>query len=72
LNAISPRALDALLKARPGFAGRYRAYRDHARIGAERLRTAGAIELAAIVAEHHASTPTSDITRHLQRADRRN
>jgi HD domain-containing protein len=71
LNAISG-ALGALLKARPGFARRYRAYRDHAAIGAERLRTAGATELAAIVAEHHASTPSSDITRRLQRADRRN
>lgn len=72
LDAIAPRALGALLQARPGFARRYRAYRDHARIGAERLGTAGAIELAAIVAEHHASTPVSDVTCRLQRADRRN
>jgi hypothetical protein len=72
LNAISSRALGALLKARPGFARRYRAYRDHADVGAERLRTARAVELATIVAEHHAARPTLDITRRLQRADRRN
>jgi putative nucleotidyltransferase with HDIG domain len=72
LRAASPRLLQALLRARPGFGRRYDVYVDHARIGAERLRAAGAPELAAIVAEHHAPGPTSEITRRLQRADGRN
>jgi hypothetical protein len=72
LGALSPRLLDAALRASPGLAHRYRLYADHARIGAERLRAAGALELAAVVAEHHAAEPKSDITRRLQRADRRN
>ena len=72
LAAISPRLLGALLKARPAFAGRYRAYSDHARAGAEQLQARGATELASIVAEHHAPAPASDVTRRLQRADRRN
>lgn len=72
LRAVSPMALKALLRSRPEFARRYRMYADHARIGAERLRSAGAAELAAIVAEHHAKAPQSDVTRRLQRADRRN
>jgi Cas3, HD domain len=72
LQALSPRLLSGLLRARPAFARRYAAYADHARVGAERLRAAGAIELAAIVAEHHAPHPASDVTRRLQRADGRN
>lgn len=72
VSAISPSLLEAWLRARPGFAARYRAYADHARIGAEQLRSRGATELAAIVAEHHAAAPSSDVTRRLQRADRRN
>ena len=72
LRGASPRLLQALLRARPGFARRHDVYVDHARIGAERLRAAGAPELAAIVAEHHAPNPTSEITRRLQRADGRN
>ena len=72
LRAASPRLLQALLRARPGFARRHDVYVDHARIGAERLRVAGAPELAAIVAEHHAPEPRSEITRRLQRADGRN
>jgi putative nucleotidyltransferase with HDIG domain len=72
LRAASPRLLQALLRARPGFARRYDVYIDHARIGAERLRAVGAPELAAIVAEHHAPHPTLEITRRLQRADGRN
>jgi hypothetical protein len=72
LQALSPRLLGAMLAARPGFGQRYRAYVDHARIGAERLRAAGATELAAIVAEHHAKDPQSEVTRRLQRADGRN
>ncbi|HYY46267.1 MAG TPA: HD domain-containing protein [Candidatus Angelobacter sp.] len=72
LHALSPRLLDAALGARPGLARRYRIYADHARIGAERVRAAGAGELAAIIAEHHATEPSLDITRRLQRADRRN
>jgi hypothetical protein len=72
LQAVSPRLLDRMLAARPGFGRRYRAYIDHARIGAERLRAAGAPDLAAIVAEHHAPHPDSEVTRRLQRADGRN
>lgn len=72
LAALAPRLLEALLKARPAFARRYAVYADHARIGADRLRAAGATELAGIVAEHHAAQPASEVTRGLQRADRRN
>jgi CRISPR-associated nuclease/helicase Cas3-like protein len=69
LLATSPRTLRAVLRARPGFARRYAIYADHANIGAERLRAAGAGELAAIVAEHHATDPLSEVTRQLKRAD---
>jgi CRISPR-associated nuclease/helicase Cas3-like protein len=72
LDAVSASLLAALIRARPGFARRHAAYKDHARIGADRLRAVGAMELAAIVAEHHAEHPVSDVTRRLQRADRRN
>jgi hypothetical protein len=72
LEALSPRLLGALLRTRPAFAGRYATYSDHARIGANRLQAAGAIELAGIVAEHHAAHPASEVTRRLQRADKRN
>ena len=70
--AASPRLLNALLGARPGFARRHAIYADHARIGAARLHAVGATELAGIVAEHHAAHPASEVTRRLQRADRRN
>jgi len=72
LRAVSPRTLNNLQRSRPAFARRYGIYADHARIGAERLRAAGATDLAAIVAEHHAKDPQSDVTRRLQRADGRN
>ena len=72
LAALSPRLLDRLLRAQPGFARRHAIYADHARIGADRLRAAGAAELAGIVAEHHAAHPVSEVTRRLQRADTRN
>ena len=72
LDAVSPRLLATLIRARPGFARRHAAYTDHARIGADRLRAVGAAELAVIVAEHHAAHPVSDVTRRLQRADGRN
>jgi HD domain len=72
LGAVSPRLMAALIRARPGFARRHATYVDHARIGADRLRAVGATELAAIVAEHHAAHPVSDVTRRLQRADGRN
>jgi HD domain len=72
LTAASPPVLNALLRSRPAFARRYRIYADHARIGAERLRAAGAADLAAIVAEHHAVEPVSEVTRCLKRADGRN
>jgi hypothetical protein len=42
------------------------------RLFAERLRAAGAADLAVIVAEHHAKDPQSEVTRRLQRADGRN
>jgi hypothetical protein len=72
LRAVSPKTLKALQRSRPAFARRYEIYADHARIGGERLRAAGAAELAAIVTEHHAKAPQSDVTHRLQRADRRN
>jgi HD domain len=72
VSAISARLLHMMLRARPGFAARYGAYVDHARIGADHLCAAGATELAAVVAEHHATMPKLDVTRRLQRADRRN
>jgi len=72
LRAVSPRTLNNLQRSRPAFARRYGIYADHARIGAERLRAAGATDLAAIVAEHHAKDPQSEVTRRLQRADGRN
>src|SRR6266849_9948566 len=62
LRAVSPRTWKALQRSRPAFARRYGIYADHARIGAERLRAAGAAELAAIVTEHHAKAPQSDVT----------
>ena len=72
LQAASPRLLQAVLRARPGFARRHDIYIDHARIGAERLRAAGATELAEVVAEHHAPEPRLEVTRRLQRADGKN
>ena len=72
LQALSPRALQVLLRARPAFARRYGIYADHARVGAQHLQAAGAPELAAIVREHHDPNPTSEVTRRLQRADGRN
>lgn len=72
LRAVSPKTLKTLQRSRPAFAHRYGIYADHARIGAERLRAARATDLAAIVAEHHAKDPQSDVTRRLQRADGRN
>jgi putative nucleotidyltransferase with HDIG domain len=71
LQALSPRLLAALLRLRPRFARRFAVYRDHARVGAEQLEAAGAGVLARIVAEHHAPNPRSEVTRMLQRADRR-
>lgn len=72
LKAVWPRSLKAVLRSRPALARRYAIYTDHARIGAEQLRTAGAADLAAIVAEHHAADPASEVVRQLQRADGRN
>ena len=72
LRALSPRLLAAVLRLRPGFARRFQIYDSHAAVGAERLRAAGAYELAAVVAEHHASEPTLAATVRLQQADRRN
>jgi hypothetical protein len=72
LRAVSPRTLETLQRSRPTFARRYGIYADHAPIGAQRLRAAGATDLAAIVAEHHARQPQSEETRRLQRADGRN
>jgi putative nucleotidyltransferase with HDIG domain len=72
LRAVSTRVLRVVLRARPAFARRHAIYADHARIGAETLRAAGAPELAAIVAEHHDPDPKSEVTRRLQQADGRN
>jgi hypothetical protein len=72
LAAVSPRLLNGVLARRPAFARRYQIYADHAAIGAQKLRAAGASDLAAIVAEHHAPNPGIELTGRLQRADRRN
>jgi putative nucleotidyltransferase with HDIG domain len=72
LRAVSTRALRIVLRTRPAFARRYGIYADHARVGAEALRAAGAPQLAAIVAEHHDPAPKSEVTRRLQQADGRN
>jgi hypothetical protein len=72
LNRVSPGMLAGLLRTRPGLRRRYQAYRDHASLGAARLRAVGATELAAVVEEHHAENPELDITRRLRRADTRN
>jgi hypothetical protein len=72
LQSLAPRLLRELLRARPAFARRYAIYADHARIGAERLRAAGATELASVVAEHHVTHPEHEVTRLLQRADHAN
>jgi len=71
LRAVSPLTFWAWQRSRPAFARRYEIYANHARIGAERLHAAGATDLAAIVAEHHATNPLSAVTRRLQRADGR-
>jgi hypothetical protein len=72
LEAASPRLLQVMLHARPAFARRYAVYKNHAQLGATRLQALGAADLAAVVAEHHASQPVLDVTRRLQAADRRN
>jgi len=72
LNRFSPSMLAGLLRIRPGFRRRYQSYRDHAGLGAARLRAVGATELAAVVEEHHAEHPELDVTRRLRRADSRN
>jgi CRISPR-associated nuclease/helicase Cas3-like protein len=72
LAGVSTRLLNVVLRARPGFARRHAIYADHARVGAARLHAVGATELAGVVAEHHAARPVSEVTRRLQRADRRN
>lgn len=69
LEAVSPSLFARLLGALPGFRRRYETYRQHAAIGAARLETLGATELAAVVAEHHAVAPALDRTRRLRRAD---
>ncbi|HSO93324.1 MAG TPA: hypothetical protein VLS53_02490 [Candidatus Dormibacteraeota bacterium] len=72
LGALSPRLLRAVLRLRPGLARRHAIYLDHARIGSERLRAAGAGELAMVIAEHHAPKPRSEAATALQRADHAN
>ncbi len=69
LRAAAPRVLGNASARAPGIRAPLRHLPDHARIGAERLHAAGAVELAAVVAEHHAPHPTLDLTRRLQRAD---
>ena len=72
LAVLSPRLLEVALRLQPGLSRRYAIYRDHARIGSERLRAAGAADLAAVIAEHHAPGPRSEAAVALQRADRAN
>lgn len=72
LRAASPALFARFLGALPGFRRRYEVYQRHAAIGAARLEGLGATELAAIIAEHHASAPVLERTRRLRRADGRN
>ena len=72
LARVAPAVLAALLDVRPGFRRRFQTYRDHASVGAARLRAAGAADLAAVVEEHHAVSPELDVTRRLREADSRN
>lgn len=71
LSAVSPGLLQAMLSMRPGFAERFKIYKEHARVGADRLRELGESRLADIVAEHHATAPQLAETVRLQEADRR-
>ena len=72
LEAVSPAVFTRLLERRPGFRHRYETYRQHAAIGATRLQELGASEVAAVIAEHHAPSPTLERTRRLRHADGRN
>ncbi len=72
LARVAPPVLATLLNARPEFRRRFLTYRDHASVGAARLRAVGAADLAAVVEEHHAERPELEITRRLRGADRRN
>ena len=72
LARVGPPALATMLRLRPGFRRRFLTYRNHASVGAARLRTVGAVELAAVVEEHHAQHPQLEVTRRLRAADRRN
>jgi putative nucleotidyltransferase with HDIG domain len=69
LETVSPGLLRLVLRASPGFAARYQVYKDHAAIGAARLRALGALELAEVIAEHHLPNPSLEATRRLRRAD---
>jgi hypothetical protein len=72
LEAVSPAVWSRLLERRPGFRHRYETYRQHPAIGAARLQELGASEVAAVIAEHHAPSPTLERTRRLRHADGRN
>jgi HD domain len=72
LEAISPALFARLLTRLPRVRHRYETYRQHAAIGAARLQELGATELAAVIAEHHAPSPTLERTRRLRHADGRN
>ncbi len=72
LQAVAPAALARLLEWFPDFRHRYETYRQHPAIGAARLQELGAPELAAVIAEHHAPSPTLERTRRLRHADGRN
>lgn len=69
LEAVSPALFARVLAALPAFRHRHEIYQRHAVIGAARLESLGATELAAVVAEHHASAPSLERTRRLRRAD---
>lgn len=69
LRALAPALFARLLQWLPGFGRRYQAYEQHAAVGAARLESLGATELAAVIAEHHAAAPALDRTRRLRRAD---
>jgi putative nucleotidyltransferase with HDIG domain len=72
LEAVAPSMWSRLLRRLPDFRQRYETYRRHAAIGAARLQELGADEVAAVIAEHHAPSPTLERTRRLRHADGRN
>jgi putative nucleotidyltransferase with HDIG domain len=69
MEALAPAIFARLLDRPSDFRRRYEAYRQHAAVGAARLQELGAMDVAAVVAEHHAPMPALERTQRLRRAD---